>query len=103
MTKFIHCVFVQHEEHGKPFLFCLDDFNRLKPGDQVLCETIKGEVEGECVGKSFVVSESALLEIANAIGAYLPLKRVIGIIEEEYIKKKSIIRFEYGEENLLPF
>ena len=94
MTKYIHCVFVRHKRQDKTFLFSVDGLEQLKNGTEVLCDTKKGESEGRCVGNSFIVSESALKSIAENVGAYLPLKSVVGTIETELVKQKTVKRFD---------
>lgn len=104
MTKFVHCVFIKHTGSHKKYLFNVDDMDRLKDGQTVLCDTRYGESEGICVGSSFSVSELALESICKGLDLDLPLKSVIGIIEEETIRRKVIRRFGgSGELNDLPF
>lgn len=80
MAEYVHCVFVKHNDWGKVFLFCVDDNNRLKNGQKVLCNTKNGESKGVCFGDSFVLSKHALNQVARAVGATLPLKAVTGTI-----------------------
>ena len=94
MTKYVHCVFVRHNEDEKPFLFSVDSSEQLKSGATVLCETIHGETTGTCMGNSFMVSESALESIAAGVGAYLPLKSVVGTVTERYVRQKEVERFD---------
>lgn len=94
MIKYIHCVFVRHKRQDKTFLFSVDGLKQLKNGTEVLCDTKYGESDGVCVGDSFMVSESALKSIAENIGAYLPLKKVVGTIEMEIVKQKTVKRFD---------
>lgn len=94
MTKFIHCVFVRHESSNKPYLFCVDDMDRLRDGQKVICDTKIGESKGVCVGNSFCLSELALKSVAQAVGAELPLKRVLGIIKLVPAVKEEAIRFD---------
>lgn len=94
MTKYIHCVFVRHKRQDKTFLFSVDGLEQLKNGTEVLCDTKYGESDGICVGNSFMISESALKSIAENIGAYLPLKKVVGTIDTEIVKQKTVKRFD---------
>lgn len=94
MKKYIHCVFVRHKRQDKTFLFSVDRLEQLKNGTEVLCETKYGESDGICVGNSFTISESALKSIAENIGAYLPLKNVVGTIETELVRHKTVKRFD---------
>ncbi len=94
MKKYIHCVFVRHKRRDKTFLFRIDGLEQLKNGTEVLCNTKYGEAEGKCVGDSFMITESALKSIAENIGAYLPLKKVVGTIEMKLVKQKTVKRFD---------
>lgn len=94
MTKYVHCVFVRHDDNEKTFLFSVDSLKRLRSGSSVLCETIHGETTGTCIGNSFMVSESALESIAAGVGAYLPLKSVVGTVTERYVRQKEVERFD---------
>ena len=98
MTEYVHCVFVKHNYCGKPFLFCVDDNNRLRSGQKVLCNTKNGESKGVCFGDSFMLSKYALKQVAQAVGATLPLKEVTGIIELKPVMQEMVTRF-----NELPF
>lgn len=81
MTKYINCVFVQHDNNDKPYLFCIETLDKLKKGQRVLCMTMRGDVEGVCVSDSFMLSNDALSNIAKVTGAYLPLKPIKGVVE----------------------
>ena len=94
MTKYVHCVFVRHDDNEKTFLFSVDSLKRLRSGSSVLCETIHGETTGTCIGNSFMVSESTLESIAAGVGAYLPLKSVVGTVTERYVRQKEVERFD---------
>lgn len=94
MTKYIHCVFVRHKRQDKTFLFSVDGLEQLKDGTEVLCDTKYGESDGICVGDSFMVTEPTLKIIAENVGAYLPLKKVVGTIETELVRKKTVKRFD---------
>lgn len=94
MTKYIHCVFIRHTGSGKTFLFHVARESQLQNGAQVLCETKYGESEGICVGKSFIVSESALESIVAGVGAYFPLKSVVGTVETELVRETKVKRFD---------
>ena len=94
MIKYVHCVFVRHNEDDHAFLFSVDSLEQLKSGATVLCETIHGETTGTCIGNSYMVSESALESIVAGIGAYLPLKNVVGTVTERYTIQKEVERFD---------
>ncbi len=66
---------------GKNFLFAVPKNVTLKKGDRVLCNTMRGEQDGICATDSFEVDERALKQIADLVGAYFPLKSVVGKVE----------------------
>lgn len=94
MTKYVHCVFVKHEGTKKTFLFNVSDQKMIRSGTLVLCDTKCGESYGTCIGNSFMVSENALNSIVAGVGAYLPLKDVVGIVTEKYTIQKEVNRFD---------
>ena len=94
MIKYVHCVFVRHHEDDHAFLFSVDSLEQLKSGATVLCENIHGETTGTCMSNSFMVSESTLESIAAGVGAYLPLKSVVGTVTERYVRQKEVERFD---------
>lgn len=94
MTKYVHCVFVKHSGNNRTFLFAVDTHQKLKDGTQVLCETRYGEAEGHCAGNSFMIDENALNSIVVNVGAELPLKSVVGIIEENHVIERKLKRFD---------
>lgn len=81
---------------GKNFLFAVPKNVTLKKGDRVLCNTMRGEQEGICATGSFSVDEHALKQIADLVGAYFPLKEVVG--------KAGFVRFDKAitEDKLIP-
>ena len=81
---------------GKNFLFAVPKNVTLKKGDRVLCNTMRGEQEGICATDSFSVDEHALKQIADLVGAYFPLKEVVG--------KAGFVRFDKAitEDKLIP-
>ena len=94
MTKYIHVVFVKHDElHRKTFLFEVPTTTTLKKGQEVAVHTIHGIQEGKCACNSFVISEYALKNIVDGVGAQLPLEQVLGIVELETIRRKYLKRF----------
>lgn len=93
MTKWIHCVFVRYMgENSKKgtFLFSVNYPDYLKSGTTVICQTSHGKIKGTCIGNSFMVSEYALENIVAGIGAYFPLRSVVGIVKEKYTVHKDI-------------
>ena len=89
-------VFVKHENSEKRYLFCAPESQSLKRGDVVVCRTANGDEKGVCATGSFFVS--GIDEIVRAVGAYLPLKKVVGKVVKETTSK--IIDFS---DNDLPF
>lgn len=81
---------------GKNFLFAVPKNVTLKKGDRVLCNTMRGEQDGICATDSFEVDERALKQIADLVGAYFPLKEVVGKVE--------VARFDKAitEDKLIP-
>lgn len=66
---------------GKNFLFAVPKNVTLKKGARVLCNTMRGEHDGICATDSFEVDHHALTWIAYLVGAYFPLKVVVGKVE----------------------
>lgn len=90
MKEFYFLVFCRHIRNGKTFLFGLDQVKNLHDGDKVLVDTRKGESQALVVGDSFCVDSRALKSIAAAMGATLPLRKVIGkyVVEEKQVIQK---------------
>lgn len=90
MKEFYYLVFCKHSRNGKAFLFGLDRAISLRDGDKVLVDTCKGESQALVVGDSFCVDSCALKSIAAAMGATLPLRKVIGkyVVEEKQVIQK---------------
>ena len=90
MEEFYHLVFCKHIKSGKAFLFALDPVRNLHDGDKVLVDTRKGESQALVVGNSFCVDSHAFKSIATAMGATLPLRKVIGkyVVEEKQVIQK---------------
>lgn len=77
--KYINLVFIQHPDCFSSFLFSVPLPIELKKGDMVFCDTAQGTAFGTCAGDSFVVAEHVMEDsIAPCVGAYLPLKSVVG-------------------------
>lgn len=81
MTKYIHCAFVKHDNSEKPFLFCVGREEKIRGGTRVVCETRLGRNLGTVFGDSFVLSEDALKSLCPSVGATLPLRDIVGIVE----------------------
>lgn len=90
MKEFYFLVFCRHIRNGKTFLFGLDQVKNLHDGDKVLVDTCKGESQALVVGGSFCVDSRALKSITAAMGATLPLRKVIGkyVVEEKQVIQK---------------
>lgn len=83
-------------QNGQKYLFTVPKGITLKNGDRVLCNTMRGEQDGICATDSFEVDEHALKQIADLVGAYFPLKAVVG--------KAGFVRFDKPktEDKLIP-
>lgn len=102
MKKFVCLVFAKHPGNRKNYLFRLDYPVRLKAGQRISVETSRGVTEAEAVGESFLVEDCGVVSIAENCGAYFPLKRVLGTIEE--VKSDKLTMFPLmDEQNELPF
>ena len=93
-SDWTHCVFIKHDRSDKKYIFCVDDTKKLKKGQRVLCDTVRGDVEGICVCASFYLHNSALEAIVQCLNAYLPLKRVVGTVELQTSVAHIIHRFD---------
>ena len=85
MMLLTNVAFIKHAEgqNQKAYLFSVPDHIILKAGDEVLCDTKKGNCAGICISGSFWVSD--VERLAAVVGAYFPLKFVIG--RHEVIQK----------------
>ena len=84
-------LFAKHEGNGKPYLFCVDNgIMDIMDGQKILVETCRGNQEAYAVGNSFVLDERGTQSIVSGVGAYLPLKRVIGIFREKTVIKEEL-------------
>ena len=92
MTKYYHCALVKHENNDKPYLFCVGRDAMIKNGAKVACDTRIGITRGTVVGDSFMVSKDTLESICVAVGATLPLRKIIGI--EKKVKVEQITYFD---------
>lgn len=91
MKKYICLVFARHENSTKPFLFCVEPITDIRDGTKLYVQTIHGDSEATAIGNSFVVDGRALDAVVKATGAYLPLKRVIGAVQYELVRKRNIV------------
>lgn len=81
MDKYVCLIFVRHKGVGQTFLFSVDPMTDIKKGTELAVDTIKGRQRGVAVSDSFMVSEKAMQSIADGVGAYFPLRPVVGIIK----------------------
>ncbi len=81
MTKYIHCAFVMHDKGEKTFLFSVGREEKIRGGTKVVCDTRFGQKNGTVFGDSFLLSEDALKSICPSVGATLPLRDIVGIVE----------------------
>ena len=95
--ELFNVVFVKHDSCEKTFLFSVPESVRLKAGEEVICDTIKGSNTGVCVTNNFWVSSQN--DLAAVTGAYLPLKKVVGRIKK--VTQKTAVMFNCESE--LPF
>ena len=91
MKKYICLVFARHTDNPKPFLFCVEPITDIRDGAKLYVQTMRGDSEATAIGNSFIVDERALDAIVKANGAYLPLKRVIGAVQYELVRKRNIV------------
>lgn len=101
MKKYICLVFAKHPGQEKPFLFCVEPLTDIPSGTELMVDTIRGKELAVSVGKSFIVDERAMESIVTAVGAYLPLKQVIGTVNYEIVKKRTVTPI--GGVDPLPF
>lgn len=81
MDKYVCLIFVRHKGVGQTFLFSVDPMTDIKKGTELVVDTIKGRQKGVAVSDSFIVSEKVMQNIIDGVGAYLPLRPVVGIVK----------------------
>lgn len=81
---FSRVVFIQHEYDGKDYLFTVPIQLNLRQGDKVICDTMHGIVPSVCASDSFIIPEVSIGIIADRIGAYLPLKPILGTLPQSW-------------------
>lgn len=81
MDKYVCLIFVRHKGVGQTFLFSVDPMTDIKKGTELAVDTIKGRQKGVAVSDSFIVSEKTMQSIVDGVGAYLPLRPVVGIVK----------------------
>ncbi len=108
----MYIVLVEHQKAGKRYVFdctALSDIVRF--GDTVICETIRGKQTGKAVTNPIRVeaNDGSLASLFKLCGAYLPIKRIVGIERQRELTEaeKERIAREWLKERLdndeLPF
>jgi len=108
----MHVVLVEHQQGGQRYLFRCDGLERfVKPGETVICDTVRGQTTGIAVTRPIHVESSAgsLASLFKQCGAYLPIKRILGIVrpreltedEKEQIAKEWLRKKYFPDD--LPF
>ncbi|HHU18351.1 MAG TPA: hypothetical protein GXZ70_09145 [Clostridiales bacterium] len=80
-------ILVKHENNNKKFLFEIPNGLEVIYGDDVLCDTIKGETRGSAVSYPFDLDDNALHQLRDLLGFYWPVKKIIAKLE---MPKKEI-------------
>lgn len=70
-------VFVKHQTSDKKYLFEIPEGLSITFGDEVLCDTIKGESRGLVVSSPFELDRRAADVLSNILGFYFPVKTII--------------------------
>lgn len=70
-------------------MFAVDPATEIKKGTEILVDTCKGRCRVVAVCDSMTMSEEAVKNMAIATGAYLPLRKVLGIVKK-VVKEKVI-------------
>ena len=80
-------IFVRHENNDKKFLFEVPNGLEVINGDDVLCDTMKGETRGRAASYPFELDDNALHQLRDSLGFYWPVKKIIAKLE---MPKKEI-------------
>ena len=88
MADYIDLVAVVNQAGQRPFLFQAPAWTyALKPGTEVVVETVNGEKKGVVVDSITVrIGREELDFIVKAMNATLPLKKVLGVLEYTELK-----------------
>lgn len=82
--QYYNLVFIKHDNFiYKNYLFQAPMDIRLKAGERVFVETIKGQSTGVCASNSFIVDKFTAEQIIAGTGAYEPIKNVFGWAEKQ--------------------
>lgn len=74
-------VVVVRHANGMKCLFEIPDGVFLEVGDEVLCDTRKGETKATCITHSLTCGKYGFDALVTLTGATLPLKKIIGKYE----------------------
>ena len=102
MREYYCVVFARHERDNRAYLFEVDPITNIKDGEEIIVDTVKGQSGAWAVGGSFMIDKRGIESIAKAIGAYFPLKKVIGFVEYETVQNKKVIPINENNQSL-PF
>jgi len=73
-------IFVKHPGDPKRYLFEVPEGLELKPGNGVICDTMKGECRGIIVTMPFEMSGPTAYILSDVLGFYFPIKQITGKI-----------------------
>ncbi len=79
MGRFICLIFAEHQNNGKPYLFLIEPPVEIDRGAHIMVDTMYGPSEATAISKSFMVPNDAAKIMAQSVGAYFPLKKVLSI------------------------
>ena len=82
----MNIVFVRHQGDRRPYLFAVPEGVTLAKGAEVACDTCKGETTGKCFTPSVDMSRSAVEYFGPLMGAYFPLKSVVGEVRRQIVR-----------------
>lgn len=89
MNNNLLLVLARHKNGEKVYLF--ESEVAISVGEKIIVDTIRGKCEAIAVADSFSVTKEVVNFIALALGAYFPLKKVLGIVEVEIIQQERIV------------
>ena len=79
MGRFICLIFAEHQNNGKPYLFLIEPPIEIDMGAHITVDTMYGPSKATATTKSFMVPNDAAKIMAQSVGAYLPLRKVLSI------------------------
>ena len=83
-------VFIKHLGDPKYYLFGVPMSIQLRKGDKVFCDTMYTRQLGECVTDSFYIDDTSKECVITGVGAYKPLKRVVGYAMERKVYEQAL-------------